>query len=224
LDVLALNHAWRYCQGVPTTAAKRPYDSTRRARQAAQTRAEVIDAAIDLFRDRGWSGTTLAAVAEEAGVSVETIYKGFGSKKALLREALDVAVAGDTEPIPIADRPEFLALDQGTTAERIAHGAALLTAMHGRTAGVWQSIVEAASSDPEIGEWRVELEQRRLLDVRRSVSRVLGRDIDEDTVAMLWVVYSSAAYHLLVHDRGLTPEQYEALLVDATTRIAAPHL
>src|SRR5690554_2448277 len=98
---------------MPTTSAarsKRPYNSTRRARQAAQTRADVLAAAMALFAEQGWAGTTLAAIADEAGVSVETIYNGFGSKKALLREAFDVAVVGDAEPIPLAERPEFAAL------------------------------------------------------------------------------------------------------------------
>ena len=57
----------------------RPYSSKRRAQQAAQTRQDVVDAAVGLFTTAGWTGTTLAALAGRAGVAVETVYAGFGS-------------------------------------------------------------------------------------------------------------------------------------------------
>jgi Bacterial regulatory proteins, tetR family len=47
-------------------------------------------------RHGGPHGTTLAGIAAEAGVAVETIYTGFASKKALLLEAMNVAIVGDT--------------------------------------------------------------------------------------------------------------------------------
>src|SRR6187401_936607 len=125
---------------MPGKTAKRSYNSSRRTLQAAQTREEVLRAASRLFSDTGWAGTTLAAIAEEAGVSVETIYNGFGSKKALLREAMDVAVVGDTEPLAYIERPEFAALGEGTLAERTARGVATVTVIHERSAGIWQAI------------------------------------------------------------------------------------
>src|SRR3954467_8410941 len=110
----------------PRSPAKRAYNSSRRSLQAAQSRDEVIRSAVARFSATGWAGTTLAAIAEEAGVSVETIYNGFGSKKGLLRAAMDVAVVGDTEPIPFVERPEFLDLGQGTLEERFARAATVV--------------------------------------------------------------------------------------------------
>src|SRR5262245_15378942 len=109
------------CQGVTT---KRVYNSSRRAAQAAQTRADVLAAAVECFSESGWSGTTLNAIAERAGVAVETVYNGFGNKKQLLREAMDVAVVGDAEPIPLVDRPEWAERQRGSRAERVAKGGA----------------------------------------------------------------------------------------------------
>ncbi|MGH9133320.1 MAG: TetR/AcrR family transcriptional regulator, partial [Ilumatobacteraceae bacterium] len=77
--------------GPPT---RRPYRSTRRKQQAARTRSDVLAAAVRLFAEHGWSGSTLAAIAREADVAVETVYGAFGSKKGLLRAAMDVAVVG----------------------------------------------------------------------------------------------------------------------------------
>ena len=204
---------------MPAKTAKRSYNSSRRNLQAAQTREEVLRAASRLFGESGWAGTTLAAIADEAGVSVETIYNGFGSKKALLREAMGVAVVGDTEPIPWAERPEFTALGEGTLTERTARGIATVTVIHERSAGIWQAIVEAASSDPEVDEWRREMEGLRRTDVRRALELMLGEKIDEAVLTMLWVLYSPEVYRKLVGDEGLSREAYEELLIDASRRL-----
>lgn len=73
---------------------KRRYDSLRRDEQARQTRADIADAARRLFVSRGWAATTIRAVAEEAGVSVPTIYSTYGDKAGLtlaLAESADLS-------------------------------------------------------------------------------------------------------------------------------------
>ncbi len=57
---------------------------TRRARQAAETHREILDAARKLFAAQGYAATTMHQIADEAGVSVQTIYDSVGSKAALL--------------------------------------------------------------------------------------------------------------------------------------------
>jgi AcrR family transcriptional regulator len=213
-----------YCQGVPSrtaTPTKRSYSSSRRARQAAQTREDVLHAAMERFAETGWAGTTLAAIAEAADVSVETIYNGFGSKKGLLRAAIDTAIVGDTAPVPLVDRPEFAELAEGTTDERIARGAALVARIHERSARLCQALVEAASGDAEVDGWRLEMEQGRHLDVARSAERVAGRPVDEPLVTMLWILYSPDTYLKLVDDRGFTAADYEAFVIDASRRLIA---
>jgi len=204
---------------MPAKIAKRTYNSSRRTLQAAQTREEVLRAASRLFSDSGWAGTTLAAIADDAGVSVETIYKGFGSKKALLREAMDVAVVGDAEPIPYAERAEFASLGEGTLPERLARGIRIVAVINERSAGIWQAIVEAASADEEVARWRIELEENRRVDTHRSIERVLGRKVDDTLVTLLWVLYSPETYRKLVVDSGLSRDEYEALLVEASNRL-----
>ena len=82
-------------------------------------------------------------MADAAGVSVETIYNGFGSKKGLLRAAMDSSVVGDTEPVPFVERPEFRALGEGTFDERVERAIALVAEIHRRSSGVWLAVVEA---------------------------------------------------------------------------------
>ena len=72
--------------------ARRTYRSTRRREQAAETQAAILEAATRLFGERGWAATGMRDVARQAGVSVETVYTGFGSKSDLLMAAIDVAV------------------------------------------------------------------------------------------------------------------------------------
>lgn len=187
--------------------------------QAAQTRADVVDAAIELFTERGWSGTTLAAIAEAAGVSVETIRNGFGSKKGLLRVAMDVAVAGDAEDIPMVQRPEFQALGEGDPSLRIQRVAELVAAIHGRSAGVWLAVVEAASGDPEVDGWRHEMESGRRVDVGRGIQAALGRAPEDRLVTLLWLLWGPESYRKLVEDEGMSHQEYCDLIVDGTTRL-----
>src|SRR5438445_12171483 len=82
----------------------RTYDSSRRRAQAGLTRAAVVDAARVRFLDRGYAATTIADIAGDAGVSVETVYKAFGNKAGLLKALFDVAIVGDHEPVPLEGR------------------------------------------------------------------------------------------------------------------------
>src|SRR5215510_13295482 len=89
---------------------KRAYSSRLRAAQARQTRRSIVSAAARLFVEDGFGTTTIDAVADAAGVSRKTVFTAVGGKVALLKLALDWAVAGDDEPIPLADRPEIARL------------------------------------------------------------------------------------------------------------------
>lgn len=88
------------------TEVKRSYDGSRRREQAGARRLAVVLAARELFEQDGFRATTLAAIAARADISVEGIYKTFGSKAALAKAVFDVVIAGDDEPLPVAARPE----------------------------------------------------------------------------------------------------------------------
>src|SRR4030095_4240883 len=92
-----------------TSAVKprRQYNSRRRREQAAQTRRDIEAAASKLFRERGYAGTSMPAIAMDAGVVVETIYRAFGSKAGLFKAVIELALAGGSEraEAPPAVRP-----------------------------------------------------------------------------------------------------------------------
>jgi AcrR family transcriptional regulator len=202
-------------------AGRRAYRSDRRDRQAAQTRRDVLQAAVRLFGARGWAGTTMAAVAEEAGVAVETVYSGFRSKKALLRQAIDVAVVGDDEPVPLADRPEYQRMADGRTEEeRMRTGIALLAAIQARTAPLWSALVEAAAGDEEVAGWFREIEEGRRSEIVYSLQLVLRRPLDDRTVDLVWALYSAEVYGKLVFERGWDDAAYQAELLRVSTLLA----
>lgn len=198
----------------------RSYRSPRREQQAAQTRQDVVEAAADVLAEDGWAGATVASIAERAGVSAETIYKGFGSKKNLLREAMDMAIVGDAEPVPLFDRPEFAALGEGDSAERFTRAAAMTADIHERSARIWSALLEAANADPEIAAWRRELEQGRRTDVGRGGEMILGERLDESLVTLLWVILGPETYLKLLDDAGYDRAAYEAFLIDAIKRLS----
>jgi AcrR family transcriptional regulator len=199
---------------------RRQYSSALRRRQAGETRAQVLTAAAALFEESGWAGTTVAAVAKRAGVAVETVYSGFGSKKQLLRRVVDVAVVGDAEPVPLVEREVFTDLGVGTRGARIDAGIAMLTDIQERIARLWRTVGAAAASDGEIDGWRLEWEEGRRLDVRRSVELILDDEVDEVALDLLWSVFSHETYAMFVIDRGLDREQYEERIRAAMLAIA----
>lgn len=207
----------------PVTATadrpRRAYESPRRRRQAAETRRAVLDAAIRLFGERGWAATGMRDVARAAEVSVETVYANFGSKTELMMAAIDVAVAGDDAPVPLADRPEFTVLGSGTRAARIAAAATLITDINARTVGVNLALREAASSDPRLDALLREREQNRRTNVEQGVVLVTDRPADERTTDALWALFDVGVYRLLTDLRGWSADDYRVWLADAIDRL-----
>src|SRR6476469_5954018 len=76
-----------------------------RAARTRATRRRIVDAAAELFIERGYGVTTLEQIAARAGVAVPTVYFHFGHKRTVLREAVDVAAVGDDEPVALLERP-----------------------------------------------------------------------------------------------------------------------
>lgn len=196
-------------RGSTDVSPSRPYRSGLRAQQAEQTRRAVIDAARELFAANGWSATGMREVAARAGVAIETVYSHFSSKRGLLRAVADVAVVGDDAPVPLAQRPEFLALGRGRRPTRLRAAAELLTAVHQRTVPVAKLLRQAASADEEIAELLRATRERQRQDIAVAFELLVGRppsDVERDGV---FALASPEVYLLLVDESGWTPEQFQ---------------
>lgn len=197
---------------VRMSEARRSYDSTRRRAMAEQTRSAVYDAATDLFARQGWSATSMRDIARAAGVSVETVYSAAGSKLDLLRRVLDIAIVGDAEPVPLAERPEFEALGEGGRRERMQAAARLLTRQHHRTAPLHRTFDHAAAGDDELAATNQELREQQRDSFRSGLRLALGHEPHPETVHGLWALGGPEVYLLLTETAGWTPEQYEQWL------------
>jgi AcrR family transcriptional regulator len=200
----------------------RPYDSTRRKEQARQTRAAILDAAGTLFRERGYARTTVAAVAEVANVSVETVYKAFGNKAQLIKGVFDVAIVGDhaAEPMLQRDMVARIAAEPDPRRKFELYGEHLAEA--GPRAGPVQLLVRAAGAgDPEVAAVWDQMTTERLVGVTEFARHLhdgghLRHDVTlEEARDVLWTYNSVELYDLLVVQRGWTPERYGAWVARA---------
>jgi AcrR family transcriptional regulator len=198
---------------------RRAYRSPRRAHQAAETRATVLEAATRLFGSRGWAATGMRDVAREAEVSVETVYATCGSKSDLLMAAIDVAVVGDAEPVPMNQRSEFTALGRGSREQRIGAAAMLMTDVHRRTAGVNLALREAAASDPELDRLMRAREEGRRANVAEAMELVSGHPVTAEQCDAMWAVLDIGVFRMLTDLRGWTMDQYQTWLADAIDRL-----
>jgi AcrR family transcriptional regulator len=195
------------------------YRSPLRARQAAQTRQTVLAAASRLFTQRGWAATTIAAVAAQAGTAVETVYAGFGSKSGLLTAAIDVALVGDDQPVPLAKRPQYAQLGVGDGWERLAAAAHLVAVIHERSVPLLRALQEAAASDPAAAVRWQRYEADRRAEIARGLGLVLGRRAADRLVDAVWAIASPEVFAKLVLDRGWSLRSYERWLVDTVTAL-----
>lgn len=174
-------------------------------------------AAHELFLERGFPATTVAAVARRAQVSPDTVYSTFGSKSALLKEVLDVVVGGDDEDVALLDRAGPQAMraepDQRT---QLAMFAAGVTAQLERVRPVDDILRSAAAVDPVAAELRadVQLRQRRAA-MRTIVSWIAEHGplrngtSQEEAAAIVWTLTSPEVHVMLRDSSGWSPERYE---------------
>jgi AcrR family transcriptional regulator len=200
---------------------RRRYDNRRREEQALQARRRILDAAYRLFLDRGYTGTTMAGVAGAAGVSVETLYKAFGTKAALAKQVWDVTLVGDDQPVPLARRPEFAAVTaEDDPRRKLAAYAAVGRLLFERLGPLVGVLLEGAG-DPELRELLATLDRERLAGATRVIGQLaeLGalRDgLDPERAGdILWTLISPEVTRMLVEDRGWSLDQWQAWL--ATT-------
>src|SRR5712671_1805253 len=134
-----------------------------RQAQTALTEQRIIAAATDLFLTDGYVATTLEAVAKRAEVGARTVYVRFGTKAALFKRVVDVAIVGDTQPVGVPGRDWAQAgMTAPTAAERIAASAATGRQIMQRTGALFAVAQQAAAVEPLIAEfWQQGREQSR---------------------------------------------------------------
>jgi AcrR family transcriptional regulator len=205
----------------------RRYDSERRREQAEQTRERVLDAAARLFDERGYEGASIAAIAEQARVSEETIYARFRNKRSVLGELVRRAVRGD-DPAPVpeqtgprkiaaaTDQREQLRLFAADIVRRLERAAPLVTIVSG-----------AARSEPELADLLAQLHAERLGNLRVLVDALATNGPlqapRDQAVETVWALTSPELHQLLTRVLGWTRRRYRVWLTETLTRLLLPH-
>src|SRR5918993_3087538 len=211
---------------------RRRYNATRRQAQAAQTRQDILDAAHQLFLERGYTGTTLAAIAQTAGVVVETIYRAYGSKAELFKAVVRAAVAGGAARAQISpdQRPAIQAVIAETDPHRqLELYAATQPGIHARAGPLLRVLVGAAAADPELAAVWDQLENERLAGMGRFAQLLADRGVLQAGLSvqeardLLWTLNALAVHDLLVLRRGWSPERYRDWLAGAMAPELLPH-
>jgi AcrR family transcriptional regulator len=202
-----------------------------RAEKARRTRQRMLDAAAHLFTERGWTGTTVEDIARTAEVGVQTVYFTFGNKRALLKEVLDTAIAGDADPVATLDRPWAReVLSEPDPAVQLALQAAGARRILERAAPILEAVRGAAAADPELAElWRTNLQQRHTVQLRFAEALATKADgplrdgHDAASAAdIALTVLGPETYVLLVTGRGWPPTRWERWAADTLVRQLLP--
>jgi TetR/AcrR family transcriptional regulator, regulator of autoinduction and epiphytic fitness len=216
-------------EGFGDGRAIRPYRSEHRAEQALRTRRRILEAAHRSFLERGYAGTTFRRVATAAGVSVGSVEQAFGTKARLLERVIDVAIAGDDEPVPVLDRAWAAEASAASGVPAFLEICArLLTAGQNRSAGLGAVLAEAATADPALRPLADQRLAQRSATATWVVDGIVARStlragVDRPTaVDTVWVLMDPVLYGRLVDDRGWAPERYARWFADTVQRLLLP--
>ena len=200
----------------------------RRQIAAAETQRVIVAAATRLFIAQGYQATSVAQIAEQAGVAVQTIYNSIGAKRDVLSRVLDFAASGEQAPVPV---PVFMQaraepeIDPRRIIDQLVDfwGSALA-----RTAPIFRVIRQAAALDPEVAELeRRRAEQRlrnygqaaRLLARRGGLRPELGAD---EAAAVIFTVGHPDTYRFLVVEQGWTVDRWSAWVRETLSAALLP--
>ena len=187
-------------------------------------------AARELFLEQGYPATTVAAVARRADVSADTVYSGFGTKVALLKAVLDLAVGGDDRDVAVLERSDPQAMRAEPDQRRqVAMFAAGITAQLERIRPLDDVLRSAAAVDPAAAELRQDLQLRQRHGAMRTVVSWIAANgplrpplTEDDATAMVWTLTSPEVHGMLREASGWTPERYEQWLRDTLTSSLLP--
>ena len=206
------------------TVKPRRYDASRRREQARLNREAIVAAARQRFLDDGFTSTTIATIAADAGATADTIYKSFGGKAGLLRAMCEDALKGEG-PIPAEQRSDAMHASE-TDPRRMLRGLGTLTTeVAPRINPLLLLLSTAAEADPAMAQLRADFDAARLARMTQ-VAQILATKTQlrpglsvEEAAEIMWAYSSPELYGLLVLTRGWRPERYSEFvgesLVDA---------
>ncbi len=201
-----------------------------REARARATSQRVLCAAAALFTEYGYAGTTIRSIAAKAAVSVPTVETLFGTKARLLKATIDVAIAGDDEPVVMLDREWAREATEAIDVENLLSiVAGVLAPAQDRSSGLVLSLFEGAKSDPELERIAAQMSAQRAAMAGWIVGRLtalgaLDKEVSEDeAVDTLFALMEPALFDRLIRQRGWTRDHYESWVARSLRCLLASH-
>ncbi len=196
--------------------ARRAYNAPRREAAAARTRDTIIRGAGSLFAERGWAATTIRDVAEHAEVSPKTIEALFGTKAALLHAAVDYAIRGDTDPVPMPQRTAIARMERAASAAAMLDlHATHLRRVNERSADIAWVVEQAAHDDTAVASLWTKMNDGRTFAVEWATTTLLAKPgrrrglRRRDAEAAFWVALDWSTYRTLTRQARLSGAEFE---------------
>jgi TetR/AcrR family transcriptional regulator, regulator of autoinduction and epiphytic fitness len=212
-----------------TEAVKRRYDNSRRQAQMRATRQKVIEAATRLFTENGYPATTIEAIADTADTPLPTVYRLFGSKRALLAAVLDIAFGGDDQPVAFADRPSVrAALAEPDPVKMVTAFARIVRELMERSAAIQHVLATAAQVDADAAGLLAEIRRQRHTGQSRIVAALKARDAldpalgPSEAADIVYALLSPDVHRILRGERGWTPAGYERWIARSLASLLPP--
>jgi AcrR family transcriptional regulator len=206
----------------PASQPPKRYVSEVRDEQARRTRRAIVAAAHDLFLAQGYAATTIDGIAEAAHVSRRTVFNSAGGKAALLKLALDWAIAGDDEPIAMADRPVVKAIQaEPDPREALVLWVQTVAEVAARVAPIGEVLIAAADVDPAAAELLGEASRNRMLGATAFIHYLASLDglaagmTEQRAAELCWALMDGHLYRLLVTQRGWSTADFTRWLSDS---------
>jgi AcrR family transcriptional regulator len=205
----------------------RKYSSAVRDEQAARTRVRILDAASELFLDRGYGRTTMKDIADRAGVARDTVHAVFGSKARVLTALIDLRLVPDGSAPSARERPEALAVkdevDQRKQIERFAN---FMAGISTELRPVFEILRTASAVEPEMAPVFEEMDRFRMDNMQRYAKWIAARGPlrvnTRRAGEIIWALASPDVARMLCDELGWTQAQHARWLSDTLIRTLLP--
>lgn len=202
---------------------KRRYSSAVRDEQAARTRARILDAANELFLERGYARTTMQELADRAGVARDTVHAIFGGKARVLTALIDTRLVPDGEVMNVTETPAAQAIKSELDARKqVVLFGTWMAEMSTRLRPVFEILRTASAVEPEMAEVFAEMDRFRLKNMqtyaRWFAARGPLRVSTKRAAAIIWAVASPDVARMLCDELGWSEAEHARWLADILTR------
>jgi AcrR family transcriptional regulator len=207
--------------------ARRVYDARGRQEQARRTRDAILDLARSRFLTGGYAATTMASIAGEAGVSVDTVHKAFGGKAGLVKAIYQRSLDG-VGPIGAPQRSDQAQRDETDPYRIVRRWGTLTTEVAPLVAPVHLLIRDAAATDPEMATLLRDSDDQRRERMRHNAQTLFDRGqlapgvTLQNATDIMWTYSSPELYELLVLRRGWDPTRYGQFIGQALAAALLP--